>query len=60
MSGTLLRDGLELLFLVAVAGMLWQVGGKLLRGEIEVYRCPRCQRPASRAYPLCQHCGQRL
>ncbi len=60
MSTNLVRDGLELLFLVAVAGMLWQVGGKLLRGQIEVYRCPRCQRPASRAYPVCRHCGQSL
>ena len=53
----LLRTGLELLFVVAVGGMLWSVVRRLRAGAIEVHRCPACERPTSRAYPRCRHCG---
>ena len=53
----LVRDGLEVLMVVGVAGMLWQAIGRLRRGEIQVYRCVACDRPTSRAYPRCKHCG---
>lgn len=54
--GVLLRDGLEVLIVVAVGGMLAAVVGRLRRGEIRVYRCFFCDRPTSRAYPRCKHC----
>lgn len=53
----LVRNVLEVAILVAVGGMLWQVVGKLRRGEIRVVRCAACGRPTSRAYPRCKHCG---
>jgi hypothetical protein len=51
------RDGLEVLMVVAVGGMVWSAVGRLRRGEIRVYRCAACDRPTSRAYPRCKHCG---
>jgi hypothetical protein len=54
--GTAIRDGLEVLMVVAVGGMLWAAIGRLWRGEIRVYRCIACGRPTSRAYPRCKHC----
>ena len=53
----LVRDALELLFVVAVGGMVWAAVGKLRRGEIEVVRCEGCGRPTSNAYRVCKHCG---
>jgi len=53
----LVRDGLELLFVVAVGGMIWSAIAKLRRGEIKVVRCEECGRPTSNAYPTCRHCG---
>ena len=52
-----MRDGLEVLIVVAVGGLLWQTIGRLRRGEISVNRCDACGRPTSRAYPMCRHCG---
>ena len=46
--GVLVRDGLEVLIVIAV--------GRLRRGEVRVYRCFWCDRPTSRAYPRCRHC----
>ena len=60
MSQDLLRDGLELLFVVAVGGMLWSAVKKLRAGQVQVPRCPSCQRPTSRAYPRCTRCGATL
>jgi uncharacterized OB-fold protein len=57
---TLVRDGLELLFVVAVGGMLFSALRKLRAGQITVMRCPSCGRPTSRAYPRCKHCGAEL
>jgi hypothetical protein len=54
--GTLVRDGLEVLIVVAVGGMLWAAVGRLRRREIRVYRCVACDRPTSRGYPRCKHC----
>ena len=54
--GTLIRDGFEVLIVVAVGGMLVAAIGRLRRGEIRVYRCFFCDRPTSRAYPRCKHC----
>lgn len=58
--GTLIRDGLELLIVVAVGGMLVSVLRRLLRGQVAVYRCPSCDRPTTRANPRCRHCGAGL
>jgi hypothetical protein len=61
MSGdTLVRDGLEILFVVAVGGMLVSAVRKLRAGQINVVRCPACDRPTSRAYPRCKHCDTPL
>jgi len=51
------RDALELLFVVALGGMVWSAVVKLRRGEIKVVRCDQCGRPTSNAYPICRHCG---
>lgn len=53
----LVRDALEVLIVIAVGGMLWSAIRRLRRGEIEVFRCRECDRPTSRAYPQCKHCG---
>jgi predicted amidophosphoribosyltransferase len=51
------RDGIEVLIVVGVGGLLWQTIGRLRRREIAVNRCAACDRPTSRAYPMCRHCG---
>lgn len=53
---TVIRDLLEIAIVVAVAGMLWSAIGRLRRGQIQVFTCPACGRPTSRAYPRCKHC----
>ncbi|MBW3610967.1 MAG: hypothetical protein KY438_05495 [Actinobacteria bacterium] len=53
----LVRDGLEVVMVVAVGGMLWAAVTRLRRGDLRVYRCARCRRPTSRGYPRCRHCG---
>lgn|GEM_PF-2798146 len=53
----LVRDGLEVLFVVAIGGMLWSVAGRLRRGQLLPTLCPSCGRPSSRAHPRCRHCG---
>ena len=53
----LFRDGLEILIVVAVGGMLWSAIGKLRRGQVEVVRCPACGRTTSRVYERCPSCG---
>lgn len=58
--GTLVRDGLELLIVVALGGMLASALRRLLRGQVPVHRCPACDRPTTRANPRCRHCGAAL
>ncbi len=53
----LVRDGIELLFVIAVGGMLVSAVRRLRRGQIRVVTCDACGRPTSRAYPNCKHCG---
>ena len=60
MPDWLLRDGIEVLFVVAVGGMLWAALRRLRSGQVQVYRCPSCGRPTSRAYPACTRCGAPL
>lgn len=60
MGDRVLRDLLELAFVVAVGGMLWGAVGRLRSGRIQVPRCGRCGRPTSRAYPACTRCGAPL
>jgi uncharacterized OB-fold protein len=59
-TGNLVRDGLEVVIVIAVGGMLWSVLTRFRRGELVVHRCPACGGPASRAYPQCRHCGAAL
>jgi hypothetical protein len=59
-ANSLVRDALELLFVVAVGGMLVSAVRKLRAGQIQVVRCTACDRPTSRAYPRCKHCGAPL
>ncbi len=59
-SGDLVRDALELLIVVAIGGMVWSVLARLRRGDLRVPSCPECGGPASRAYPVCRHCGVEL
>ena len=61
MSGeNLVRDLLEVLIVVAVGGMAVSAIRRLRRGEIQVYRCPACDRPTTRANGICKHCGAEL
>jgi predicted amidophosphoribosyltransferase len=54
------RDGLEVLIVIAVGGILWSAIARLRRGQISVPRCAACGRPASRVYATCPHCGAPL
>ncbi len=56
-GGTLLRDVLELLVVVAVGAILITSVHRLRRGRLRVNRCPACGRPFSRVYARCPHCG---
>lgn len=56
-GATLVRDGLEVLIVVAVGAMVVSAARRLRRGEIRVFRCPACGRPTTRANPRCRHCG---
>jgi predicted amidophosphoribosyltransferase len=56
----LVRDLLELLIVIAVGGMAVSAVRRLRRGEIQVYRCPSCERPTTRANGICKHCGAEL
>lgn len=55
-GSSLLRDGLELLFVIAAGGMVVSAVRRLRRGEIAVVRCESCGRPCSNAYSVCKHC----
>jgi hypothetical protein len=59
-TDALVRDALEVLFVVAVGGMLWSAIRRLRRGEIRAFTCSACGRPTSRAYPRCKHCDAEL
>ncbi len=52
-----MRDVLEVAIVIGVGGLLVAAIRKLRRGEIRVYRCYSCERPTSRGYPRCKHCG---
>ncbi|SHE30959.1 hypothetical protein SAMN02745225_00256 [Ferrithrix thermotolerans DSM 19514] len=56
----LIRDAIELLFVVAIAGMIGSILKRITRGGVHVYLCPTCSRPTSRAYPRCRHCNSGL
>jgi predicted amidophosphoribosyltransferase len=56
----LVRDLLELLIVIAVGGMAVSAVRRLRRGEIQVYTCPSCARPTTRANGICKHCGAEL
>lgn len=51
------RDGLELLMLVALGGAIASAWRRWRAGELQPYRCVACDRPTSRAYARCRHCG---
>lgn len=55
--GEVVRNGIEVVIVVAVGGMLWAAVQRLRRGEVRIYRCASCRRPTSRGYPRCRHCG---
>ena len=48
---------IETVIVVALGGMVAAVFARLRRGQIRVYRCAACDRPTSRGYPRCRHCG---
>ncbi len=51
------RTILELVMVVSLAGMVVSVMARLVTGRLRPPRCASCGGPASRAYPLCRHCG---
>ena len=57
LGADLVRIAIEVLIVIAVGAILWSAVNRLRRGQIEVYRCPACERPMSRAYDVCKHCG---
>ncbi len=60
MPHNLLRDLFETMIVVSIGGMVVSALRRLRRGEIQVFRCPSCGRPASRAYDVCKHCRRPL
>lgn len=61
MSAGALVSALILVALVVTLGaLLWKAAARIRQGEIQVTRCPECERPSSRAYPACKHCGAPL
>lgn len=51
------RDLIEGGIVVALGAMIVTAAIRLMRGEIKVNRCDACDRPFSRAYGHCPHCG---
>jgi hypothetical protein len=60
LSSNIVRDLIETLFVVALGGMVVSMVRRISLGEIPAHLCPVCQRPTSRAYPYCRHCGAPL
>lgn len=60
MNDNLIRDLLEGLMVLAVGGILFSSFQRLRHGKISVFRCDACERPTSRAYVQCPHCGAAL
>lgn len=56
-NDTVIRDGAEILLVVAVGGMLWSALARLRRGQARPVLCPGCTRTVSRVYDACPHCG---
>jgi len=54
------RDILEGMFVVAIGGMVISVIRKVASGQMRPNLCASCERPTSRAYPKCRHCGAPL
>lgn len=48
---------LELLIVVALGALLLSILMRLLGGRLHAPACSNCNRPRSRAYPRCRHCG---
>ena len=57
MGEGVVEHGIELLFVVALGGMVWSALKRWRAGHIVVPRCPACGHPTSRAYPRCRSCG---
>lgn len=53
----MVRDAAEILFVVAVGGMLWSAVTRLRRGQVRPHLCPGCGRTVSRVYDTCPRCG---
>jgi hypothetical protein len=53
----MVRDLTEILFVVAVGGMLASAVTRLRRGQARPLLCPGCGRTVSRVYVACPHCG---
>ena len=54
---SLVRDGAEVLMVVAVGGMVWAALTRLRRGQARPRLCPGCGRTVARIYDACPHCG---
>ena len=54
---SLVRDGAEVLMIVAVGGMAWAALTRLRRGQARPCLCPGCGRTVARVYDACPRCG---
>lgn len=55
-ANRIVRDALEVAFVVGIGGTLVSALRRLRAGQITAYHCTDCGRPTSRAYPRCKHC----
>ncbi|MDA8196640.1 MAG: hypothetical protein M0019_05435 [Actinomycetota bacterium] len=53
----IVRDLIELLFVVAIGGMVVSSIRRIKSASIRPYLCTVCQRPTARGYAKCRHCG---
>jgi ribosomal protein L37AE/L43A len=51
------RDLIELLFVVAIGGMAVSSIRRIKAAAIHPYLCSACERPTARGYAKCRHCG---
>ncbi|MDA8277677.1 MAG: hypothetical protein M0Z45_05735 [Actinomycetota bacterium] len=53
----IVRDMIELLFVVAIGGMFVSSVKRIRSASIRPYLCRGCGRPTARGYAKCRHCG---
>lgn len=53
----IVRDAIEGLLVFGLGAMIAVAVVRLAKGQIKPNQCDRCERPFSRVYAHCPHCG---